>query len=131
MLNIQICMRTYNTSRQSIFKVPMLTQWMIVVSGRSRIRRSNFLTRCSCGGDFPYTYLSFDFDLQTYYTRWSRLAFSFTLKCITIPITSRSSRQILRLDFQKSRTRFRQSLQNMYPPTAMVSNDKFLHNKDR
>ena len=35
-LNMQTCMRTYNTSRQypgSIFKVPMLTQWMILVSG--------------------------------------------------------------------------------------------------
>jgi len=31
-----ICMHTYNTSQQyrgCIFKVPMLTQWMIVVSG--------------------------------------------------------------------------------------------------
>lgn len=35
-LSIKTCMYTYNISRQyhgSIFKVPMLTDWMVLVSG--------------------------------------------------------------------------------------------------
>jgi hypothetical protein len=105
--------------------------WSEIDRGYSTgLRWSTFLSRCGRGGNFPNTHLSFDFDVHAYYTRRFIVTFSLVVNRMTIPITSGSSgivlREILQPNFQKFTTRLQRPLQNLSPPTAMVSNDKFL-----